>query len=343
MRSAFVKYSLCVTLLNPVVALAADGDWKVAKTSQSVKYALDGKNWIAVHPGDIVPNGAWVSTGPRGRVQLTRGVESVSFQPDTLASIVTTGTSDSQTEITQQMGTLDLEIEHRDHPHAKVETPFLAAVVKGTIFRVSVTAKKASVAVTRGLVQVRSFASGQQSNVGPTQSATVSAVAGMAVKGIDVTPQIISVPPTVSPVQASSVPSTKSKVASTAASPDVKSSTSQSNANSRSLGSSGGGDGGNSGHGSSSTASPSTSASGGSEASSSQAAGSLNNGASSNTDGTSGNANGRGNSVAEGAGNTKNKGAKTNDDNGSGKDKGNKGNNGNAYGHDDGKGIDKGK
>ena len=339
MRAAFVKFSLFVTLLNPIIAHAADGDWKVAKTSQSVKYALDKKGWITVHLGDIVPNGAWVSTGPRGRVQLTRGVESISFQPDTLASIVTTGTSDSQTEVIQKTGTLDLEIEHRDHPHAKVETPFLAAVVKGTVFRVSVTAKKASVSVTRGLVQVRSFASGQQSNIGPTQSASVSAVAGMTVKGIDVTPQIVSVPPTVSPVPSTSMLSTTSTAPSSTSGPDAKSSAG-SNAESGNAGSRGS-DGGSSGRVTSSTTNPTTSTSNNSGDTLGQSA---NGGDSSDasTSGASGKIKGNGNNKGDkDADNAQ--GADDNSNSADKNDKGDKGNNGNAYGHDKGKGKDKGK
>jgi hypothetical protein len=134
-------------------------------------------------------------------VQLSRGVETITFQPNTVAAIFTRDTLiDRKTEVAQQTGTLDLEIEKRDHPHTTVQTPFLAAVVKGTIFEVTVTKKNAKVSVARGLVQVSSFASGQQANVGPKQSASVDAVAGMTVSGAMSTPSITAIAKSVSPI-----------------------------------------------------------------------------------------------------------------------------------------------
>ncbi|MFP3541194.1 FecR domain-containing protein, partial [Pseudomonas sp. SIMBA_044] len=84
-------------------------------------------------------------------------MESIAFQPNTMAAITTKPAgffAPRKTEIVQQVGALDLEIEKRSQPHTTVQTPYLAAVVKGTIFHVSVAKSKASVSVDRGLVQV---------------------------------------------------------------------------------------------------------------------------------------------------------------------------------------------
>ena len=55
-------------------------------------------------------------------------------------------------------GSLVIDVDKRAHPHFSVETPFLAAVVKGTKFGVNVGANSASVEVERGLVEVDDFA-----------------------------------------------------------------------------------------------------------------------------------------------------------------------------------------
>ncbi|XAZ25935.1 FecR domain-containing protein (plasmid) [Sinorhizobium sp. B11] len=194
---------LILVFFVPVAAIAADEDWRVAKTSGQVRYTLDRATWVDLHAGDAVPNAAWILTGPRGRAQLVRGVESIGFQPGTMASITTTsGFFSRKTQIVQQVGALDLEIEKRSQPHTTVQTPFLAALVKGTIFHVSVGKTKASVSVDRGLVQVTSFASGQRSNVGPRQSATVDRARGMTVAGQASAPSVTSVAPSVAPVPA---------------------------------------------------------------------------------------------------------------------------------------------
>jgi len=169
------RFFVFVLLLVPVSSLAANDDWRVAKATKEVRYSLGDANWIDLHAGDVLPNHASVTTGARGRALLVRGVESIEFRPNTTASITTTSgfLSPRKTEITQKIGSLELEIEKRSQPHTTVQTPYLAAVVKGTIFHVTVSKTTASVKVDRGLVQVTSFASGQQANVGPKQSASV--------------------------------------------------------------------------------------------------------------------------------------------------------------------------
>ncbi|MFS8055966.1 FecR domain-containing protein [Rhizobium sp. BR 317] len=202
--SLVARVLVLVLFLLPTTAIAESDDWQVAKATSQVKYTIDLSNWMDLHAGDVVPNRAWVSTGPRGRVELARGVESIDFQPNTTASITTNSSlfSSRKTEVRQQTGTLDLEIEKRSQPHTTVQTPYLAAVVKGTIFHVSVGKTTASVSVDRGLVQVTSFASGQQANVGPHQAASVDRNAGMTVSGQVSTPSITSVAPSVAKVPA---------------------------------------------------------------------------------------------------------------------------------------------
>lgn len=193
---ACFRFIVLAFLLVPVSSFAANDDWRVAKATKEVRYSLGDAKWIDLHAGDVLPNHASVTTGTRGRALLVRGVERIEFQPNTTASITTTSgfLSPRKTEINQQIGSLELEIEKRSQPHTTVQTPFLAAVVKGTIFHVSVSKTAASVKVDRGLVQVTSFASGQQANVGPKQSASVGAKTGMSVAGQEARPSITSVP-----------------------------------------------------------------------------------------------------------------------------------------------------
>ncbi|OWV73572.1 hypothetical protein ATY76_29955 [Rhizobium sp. R339] len=200
--SIIFRLLFAASILLTTAAFAAADDWRVVKATTQAKYTVDRANWLDLHAGEVVPNRAWVSTGPRGRLQLARGVESITFQPNTLASITTSGVMARKTEVVQQVGSLDLEIEKRSQPHTTVQTPYLAAVVKGTVFHVTVGKTKASVSVDRGLVQVTSFASGQLSNVGPRQSATVDNKAGMTVRGELSKPKITSVAPSVAKVPA---------------------------------------------------------------------------------------------------------------------------------------------
>ncbi|HEV7434646.1 MAG TPA: FecR domain-containing protein [Pseudorhizobium sp.] len=171
-------------------------EWHVRKATQQVLFTLDKKTWVPVVVGTTIPNTAWISTGPRGRVLLERGVERVAFGPKTLAAIITKkGIFSRKTEVIQQKGEIALNIEKRSRPHTYVHTPFLAAVVKGTTFTVTVTANNASVSVDEGLVQVSSFTSGRSANVGPGQQVTVDQAQNMSVAGVAEAPSVFSVEP----------------------------------------------------------------------------------------------------------------------------------------------------
>jgi len=133
--------------------------------------------------------------GPRGRLQIIRGAESITFQPNTLAAVFTRARDQNQrTEVVQQIGEITLQIEKRQQPPTTVQTPFLAAVMKGTRFTVKVEKADAVVSVDRGLVQVRSFQSGERSDLGPGQSAP-AATSGMSVAGLSKTPTVTRVAP----------------------------------------------------------------------------------------------------------------------------------------------------
>lgn len=331
-------------------AQAADDDWYVAKTTNQVKFTLDRANWSDVHVGDVIPNKAWLSTGPRGRLQLTRGVETISLQPSTLASITTSGFFSRKTEILQQVGSVDLEIEKRSQPHTTVQTPFLAAVVKGTIFHVTVGKTKASVSVDRGLVEVTSFASGQRSDIGPRQSATVDRKQGMSVSG-QVEPSIVSVPrsaariPAIGQVKLSEAPATAHRVSAGEAAPDRKSDNvgGKSSSNGKAGSSSGNASGnGNSGH----NAGGNGKGNNGNGNGNGGASGNGNSGGGNgNGNGGSGNGNGNGNGgnggSGNGGGNGNNGGGNGNGNNGNGNGNGGASGNGNSGNGNGGRGNNK--
>lgn len=173
---------LFVACLSATTA-AANEEWTATRATDQVRYTVDNKTWSPLRKGMVIPNKAWISTGARGRLQLVRGTESIAFQPNTLASVVTRGTDQNRkTEVNQQVGEIVLEIEKRQKPHTTVQTPFLAAVVKGTQFTVTVGEANAAVTVDQGVVEVTGFKTSERSNLTAGQSAAVTE-RGMAVEG----------------------------------------------------------------------------------------------------------------------------------------------------------------
>jgi hypothetical protein len=102
-----------------------------------------------------------VRTVQTGRVPLKRGEETILIAPNSIIGIPVEKTSGFSTTIIQQAGSILLEVEKRNVKHFAVETPYLAAVVKGTQFGVTVNQSDSRVDVFRGQVEVQDFRSGQ--------------------------------------------------------------------------------------------------------------------------------------------------------------------------------------
>ena len=101
-----------------------------------------------------------------------RGEETILVSPNSVIGLPAEKKDGLSTTIVQQAGSILLEVEKRNVKHFEVETPYLAAVVKGTQFRVTVNAASTSVDVIRGQVEVADFRSGQIAQVMPGQVAT---------------------------------------------------------------------------------------------------------------------------------------------------------------------------
>jgi hypothetical protein len=157
-------------------ALAAeDGVWRVSKSSGEVWMTTSGAQQASLKQEEVLKPGDTIRTGRNGRVLLVRGEETILVSPNSVIGLPTEKKDGLSTTILQQAGSVLLEVEKRDVKHFEVETPYLAAVVKGTQFRVSVNATSTSVDVLRGQVEVADFKSGQIAQVMPGQHATAFA------------------------------------------------------------------------------------------------------------------------------------------------------------------------
>lgn len=154
-------------------AFAAEGGaWSVSKSTGDVWITSGEVQQASLKPEDNLKPGDSIRTGRNGRVLLVRGEESILIAPNSVVGLPAEPKEGLSTTIVQQAGSILLEVEKRNVKHFEVETPYLAAVVKGTQFRVSVSATRTSVDVVRGQVEVADFKSGQIAQVMPGQSAT---------------------------------------------------------------------------------------------------------------------------------------------------------------------------
>ena len=143
---------LALSLIS-FTSLAFADDWVATKLRGTVLQFVD-QQWQPLKRGDIVPDSRFVRTAPNGMVELTRGAETVSLDPNSQVRIFDKGGAKPYTTVKQDFGVVSVEAEVRDVQHFAVVTPFLAAVVKGTRFVVASGRSTAWVKVRRGHVLV---------------------------------------------------------------------------------------------------------------------------------------------------------------------------------------------
>jgi hypothetical protein len=167
--------ALAVVVFSGSIARAQDAVWRVSKASGDVTIAASGAQPVALSDTTAVNPGDMIRTGANGRVLLVRGAETILITANSVVGLPRGQQGGMSTTILQQAGTILLEVEKRNIKHFQVETPYLAAVVKGTQFRVTVDRDDSRVEVLRGQVEVIDFKTGQYAQVFPDQSARVSA------------------------------------------------------------------------------------------------------------------------------------------------------------------------
>ncbi len=148
--------SSVVVLLSFAQAANAGSRWRVVDTAGS--YALGGENGavyspVAVTPNQELPANSWVETSAGGRVVLARGTETIMVEPNSRVQLPDAEVN-GNTQILQSLGSAIYRIGKQQKPHFQVNTPYLAAVVKGTSFTVTVNDETSSVEVSEGLVEV---------------------------------------------------------------------------------------------------------------------------------------------------------------------------------------------
>ena len=199
-----VPLSLIAAAISIGPALAGDSDpWIVGKVLGDVRIDHKSGSEPARRDLTLVPSDT-IRTGKNGRVVLTRGQESIMVSPSTTISLPDAARAGMST-IIQRSGSIILEVEKQNVQHFEVETPVLAAVVKGTRFEVRVGSDRAKVSVLRGQVQVADFKSGQIGLVTRGQAAAVApGHVGLTLTGAGPKAPIQQGPPRHSAVQPSS-------------------------------------------------------------------------------------------------------------------------------------------
>ena len=148
---------LLILMASPAMAKDAAA-WIVTQKSGDVRVLKNGLQPASLQVRTALSAGDVVATGANGRAMLTRGDDYVVVAPGSRLLLPKELKQSGFTRLVQQVGTMLYKVKHTGVPHFAVETPMLAAVVKGTSFTVVVDKDRAAVQVTEGVVEVSSLA-----------------------------------------------------------------------------------------------------------------------------------------------------------------------------------------
>jgi hypothetical protein len=155
-------------------AAAATPAWKVTEVSGDVR-VVEGGRARAAAKGALLASGATIATGAGARAVIVRGEEFVVISPRSQIRLPADAAPNRIMQVIQDFGTSLFKIQKKATPHFGVQTPYLAAVVKGTTFTVTVGAEGTSVQVTEGAVQVSTLDGGAAELLRPGAIASVGA------------------------------------------------------------------------------------------------------------------------------------------------------------------------
>ncbi len=175
MPRLLLQLAMFIALVVP-----AHADWVVSRVRGDAQQMVDGQ-WVPLVRGAVVVDGQSVRTGENGHVDLVRDAELIELDPET--EILLHEGAGKLTSLVQSSGVVTADVERRNVQHFSIQTPFLAAVVKGTRFRVVVADGSAQVNVDRGTVQVQDTINDLVVDIVRGQEAQVSNSAPLEVSG----------------------------------------------------------------------------------------------------------------------------------------------------------------
>jgi hypothetical protein len=164
--------ALAAAILAVTAASAFADEWVAVRLRGNVMQLIDGE-WQKLKRNDIVPDSRVIRTMRTGNVEFSRGNETVTIGPDTQIQIFDESGSKPFTTVKQYFGTVTVQAEVRQVQHFAVQTPYLAAVVKGTRFTVTSGDSGANVEVKRGRVLVEDKGNNDAVTIVAGQSAGV--------------------------------------------------------------------------------------------------------------------------------------------------------------------------
>jgi hypothetical protein len=172
-----IQYAVlsALLILLPTLARASDtAAWRVIDSEGQVEMSNPGGGFIPASLSAGLMPGTVLRTGTNGRAVIENNGDKITVAPNSVFELPAQEHG-AMAHVNQTVGTALYDMVPRGVDRFRVDTPYLAAVIKGTVFTVNVTPEGAAVEVLRGVVQVTNGEGQSPTLVYPGQTATVAA------------------------------------------------------------------------------------------------------------------------------------------------------------------------
>jgi len=176
-RKVFAAVLTGVLALPLLTASAEAADWWIERMSGNVQIH-DGESWIRLDADRELNAGDSIWTGRNGRIHLMNDQGSVLLAPRSLVKIPAQALPNNFSVLFQTHGTVSANVDKRRTRHFSIQTPYLAAIVKGTEFDVEIERRQTNVSVSEGLVGVVDIDTGETVDVPAGSQVSTAAKAG---------------------------------------------------------------------------------------------------------------------------------------------------------------------
>jgi hypothetical protein len=185
MRLSFIQTLLAIAGLSASLANAGTEQISVTRTSGAVTAIANGVG-VAARVGAKLTPPVTITTGADGAVHLEQNSAALDIGPN---SIVELRDTLSGAAVLQRGGRVMYTVRPRKSRDFSVETPYLVAVVKGTVFTVAVADAATQVTLVEGSVELQSEGIAEAVLLQPNQTAKRAAgERSIRVTTIDTTP-----------------------------------------------------------------------------------------------------------------------------------------------------------
>jgi hypothetical protein len=134
--------------------IPAAANWVVLEVTGIAAWRAQGESrWRAFEPGEVLPPGCEIETGPDGEVTLVAGGDRLTVAPNGRL-LVPQAEPGQDRRLRHERGHILMHIESRNGRDVRINTPLLSLGIKGTILESEVDSEQNSVVVHEGEVDV---------------------------------------------------------------------------------------------------------------------------------------------------------------------------------------------